>query len=294
MTAQATPTHWARVMLLMLVQGLLVAAGQATEPKAFEHVRGSFEFDAGEGAPPVHVWYYRPAHASSKSRVLFLMHGSSRTGEEAREIGAAFAEDHDAVLLVPEFREKDYPSDRYAFGNMSDAGGHLQPDARWGFILVERLFDHVRQKLRLRARTYDIIGHSAGGQFVHRLVLFLPSARFRRAVASSPGRYAFPTLRQPFPYGLGGSGIDAVRLATAFGRDFVLLLGDRDTTDTEREPAAMLQGANRFARGLRFFATATEEARALNSRLAWRLKIVRGADHTPAPMVGVALKEVLE
>ena len=285
---------WTVVLLLMLAHEPLVASGQATDPAAFGHVRGSFEFDGREGVPPVRVWYYRPAHTSAKSRILFLMHGSSRTGEEARDIGAAFAEDHDFVLLVPEFRERDYPGDRYAFGNMSDAAGRLEAEPKWGFIVVERLFDHVRQTLGLRATTYDIVGHSAGGQFVQRLVLFLPSARFRRAVASSPGRYALPTLRQSFPYGLGGSGIDAERLARAFRRDFILLLGDRDTTDTERESEAMLQGANRFARGLRFFATATEEARALNSALAWRLRIVGGADHTPVPMVRAALVEVLE
>jgi poly(3-hydroxybutyrate) depolymerase len=284
---QSLPARWALLALVMLAYAPLVAAVQATESKAFEHDRGSFEFDAGRGVPPVCV-------SLSTSRVLFLMHGSSRTDEEAREMGAAFAKDHNFVLLVPEFRERDYPGDRYAFGNMSDEAGHLQPEGRWGFTVVERLFDHVRQKLGVAAAAYDIVGHSAGGQFVHRLVLFCPSARFRRAVASSPGRYAFPTLRQPFPYGLGGSRVDAARLGKAFGRDFVLLLGQRDTTDRDREPAAMLQGANRFARGLRFFATATEEARALNSELGWRLKIVEGADHTPSPMVKAALNEVLE
>ena len=283
------------VLLLILDRGPLVVSDQAADPKAFEDVRGSFEFDGGEGlAPPVRVWYYRAAHASAKSQVLFLMHGSSRTGEQARDIGAAFAEEHDFVLLVPEFRERDYPGDRYAFGNMSDAAGRLQTEPKWGFTLVERLFDHVRQTLGLSATTYDIVGHSAGGQFVQRLVLFLPSARFRRAVASSPGRYAFPTFRQSFPYGMGGSGIDSAGLATAFRRDFILVLGDRDTTDAEREAAAMQQGANRFARGLRFFATATEEARAMNTELAWRLRIVVGADHTPVPMVRAALGELLE
>jgi len=286
--------RWAVVLLLVFALEPLVASNQATDSTAFGQPRGSFEFDSREGVPSVRVWYCRPARTSAKSRILFLMHGSSRTGEEARDIGAAFAEDHDFVLLVPEFREKDYPRDRYAFGNMSDAAGRLQPERKWGFIVVERLFDHVRETLGLKETTYDIVGHSAGGQFVQRLVLFLPSARFRRAVASSPGRYAFPILRQSFPYGLGGSGIDAERLTTAFRRDFVLLLGDRDTTDTEREPEAMRQGANRFARGLRFFAAATEEARALNSALAWRLRIVKGADHTPAPMVRAALAEVVE
>jgi poly(3-hydroxybutyrate) depolymerase len=270
-----------------------MAAGQPTESKAFEHVRGSFEFD-DKGAPPVRVWYYRPAEVTSDARVLFLMHGGSRTGEEARNVGAPFAEAHGLVLLVPEFRARDYPGDRYAFGNMSDEAGRLQAQSKWGFLVVERLFDQVRQQLGLSATTYDIIGHSAGGQFVHRLVLFLPSARFGRAVACSPGRYAFPTLRQSFPYGLGGSGINRVGLAKAFARELVLLLGDRDTIDTEREPAAMLQGANRFARGLRFFATATEEARALNATLAWRLRIVNGADHTPGPMVSAAFDEVFD
>jgi poly(3-hydroxybutyrate) depolymerase len=293
-TLQSTSALRAFVLLLLLVHKPFAAAAQATEPKPFERVRGSFEFDGEEGAPPVRVWYYRPSQPSPKSRVLFLMHGSSRTGEEALNIGAAFARDHDFVLLVPEFRERDYPGDRYAFGNMSDGAGHLQPEAKWGFTVIERLFDLTRQRFGLGATTYDIIGHSAGGQFVHRLVLFLPAARFRRAIASSPGRYAFPTQAQSFPYGLGGSGIDAARLATAFGRDFVLLLGDRDTTDREREPAAMFQGANRYARGLRFFATATEEARALSTALAWRLGIVNGADHAPAPMVRTSLEAVLE
>jgi pimeloyl-ACP methyl ester carboxylesterase len=282
------------VAALGLLPPQILVTAPAQEPRAFQDARGSFEFDGDGEAPAVRVWYYRPARLSAKSHVLILMHGSSRTGQEGRDIGATFAEDHDFVLLVPEFREKDYPGDRYAFGNMVDTEGRVQAKTKWGFSLVERLFDHVRQMLALSATTYDLVGHSAGGQFVQRLVLFLPSARFRRAVASSPGRYAFPSLRLAFPYGLAGSGTDGKRLARAFSRDFVLVLGDRDTTDTEREPSAMLQGANRFARGLRFFAAATEEARASGSPLAWRLRIVRDADHTPGPMVRFALREVLE
>jgi pimeloyl-ACP methyl ester carboxylesterase len=65
--------------------------------------------------------------------------------------------------------------------------------------VIERLFDHVRQTLGISATTYDIVGHSAGGQFVERLVLFLPSARFRRAVASSPGDTPFLPSANPSP-----------------------------------------------------------------------------------------------
>jgi len=55
----------------------------------------------------------------------------------------------------------------------------------------------------------------------------------------------------------------------------------------------MKEGTNRFARGLRFFATATEEANALHVPLAWRLRIVQGADHSPRPAVAAGFEELL-
>jgi hypothetical protein len=71
--------------------------------------------------------------------------------------------------------------------------------------------------------------------------------------------------------------------------DFILILGDRDTVDRDREPATMAQGRNRFARGLRFFAAATEEANALGVPLRWQLQILRGVDHDPTRVVRTAL-----
>jgi hypothetical protein len=55
----------------------------------------------------------------------------------------------------------------------------------------------------------------------------------------------------------------------------------------------MSQGSNRFARGPRFFATATEEASALKVPLAWRLRIVYGVDHSPRTAVQAAFEELL-
>jgi hypothetical protein len=134
------------------------------------------------------------------------------------------------------------------------------------------------------------VGFSGGAQFVHRLVLFVPEARFRRAVAASAGRYAFPTWSARFPYGLAGSPVERGELAKAFSRDLVVLLGDRDIVDRERERDAMMQGTNRFARGLRFFATATEEAIRLDVPLRWQLRIVHDVEHAPVPMVRAALQ----
>ena len=76
----------------------------------------------------------------------------------------------------------------------------MLPKSVWALTAIERLFDIVRDELGLNRPNYDIVGFSGGAQFVHRLVLFLPEARFRRAVAASAGRYAFPSWSEKFPY----------------------------------------------------------------------------------------------
>ena len=282
------------IILLSVLSGCARAQGSGDQ-ELFKAPIGSFVFDAslGNPAPAMTVWYYRPDNVEPSARVVFLMHGSSRTGQEARDIGALYAKKHDFVLLAPEFSEKDYPGDMYAFGHMLGSDGALLPESMWAFTTIERIFDRVRTGFRLSTKTYDILGHSAGGQFVHRLVLFAPHLRFRRAVASSPGRYALPDMSERFPYGFNGTSLDASVLAQAFSKDFVLVLGDQDTDDRVREMEAMTQGGNRFARGLRFFATATEEANILKAPLAWRLRIVYGADHSPRPALHAGFEELL-
>jgi poly(3-hydroxybutyrate) depolymerase len=273
---------------------LAATAQDKRPPVALSDTMGSFTFVEPHAADgPMTVWYYRPRPLRAEAQIVFVMHGSSRTAQAARDIGAVYGRHHGSVVLAPEFSERHYPGDTYAFGNMVDSRGQLLAESRWGLSAIEHLFDAVRQAAGLTTSSYDIVGHSAGGQFVHRLVLFVPGARFRRAVATSPGRYAFPSLTVAFPYGLHGTAIDSAALVHALSRDFVLLLGDRDTEDRSREPEAMSQGRNRLARGLRFFAAATDAANQLNAPLAWRLVILHDANHSPRPMVQAGLQELL-
>jgi quercetin dioxygenase-like cupin family protein/poly(3-hydroxybutyrate) depolymerase len=261
----------------------------------FEEPVGSFVFDAslGNPAPPLTIWYYRPDTVRPGTRVVFLMHGDSRSGQVARDWGARYGKKHDFIVIAPEFSEKEYPGDTYTFGNMLGPDGKLLPESMWASATIERVFDKICEQLQLSAESYDILGHSGGGQIVHRLVLFAPHLHFRRAVAVSPGRYAFPRMSETFPYGLKGAPLESSALARAFSRDFVLVLGDRDTDDRARESEAMAQGSNRFARGLRFFAAATEQANALKVPLAWRLRIAHGLDHSPAPAVEAGFEQLL-
>ena len=219
------------------------------------------------------------------------MHGSdSQTARQACGLASPYIEPLNAIVLAPQFAEEYFPGDAYMFGNMIDAAGNVLPKSAWALTAVERLFDMVRDEMGLHRTEYDIVGFSGGAQFVHRLALFVPEARFRRAVAASAGRYAFPSWSEKFPYGLDGSPIDRMHIPKAFARDLVVLLADRDITDREREPGSMAQGTTRFARGLRFFATATDEAAGLGVPLRWQLRIVPGVDHSPVTMVRAALE----
>jgi len=254
---------------------------------------GHFQFTDPATSHPITVWFCRAPAIASDTRIVFVMHGSeSRTARQACDIASTYVQAHKAIVLAPQFAEEYYPGDAYMFGNMVDASGRPLPRSGWAFTVIEDLFDLVRAELGLSQTQYDIVGFSGGAQFVHRLVLFAPETRFRRAVAASAGRYALPSWAEQFPYGLAGGPLERKMLPLAFSRDLVLLLGDQDVTDRERDAASMAQGKTRFARGLRFFAAAVDEAAELKVTLRWQLRLVPGVDHSALPMVRSALEEL--
>ena len=300
--AETASPRWSDlVRLAILTVPMLVgapAAAQKAAPLALTDTLGSFEFKDMRGDPsrPVRVWYYRPSTASRADRVVFLLHGSSRTGKQAQDLGAPFARKHNFSLIAPEFSQEHFPDTVYDFGGVAGMDGRVRADSMWTLSVIEHLFDAVKAAVPVRDSTYDIVGHSAGGQFTHRLVLLMPHARFRRAVVSSPGRYVFPVSTVPWPYGLGGSPADSSSVRRAFQRDVVVIVGDNDVADQVRDWGAptTAQGKNRFARALRFYAAASEEAFARGVPLAWRLRVVNGVDHDPPKMVRAALQTLID
>ena len=196
-----------RGLVAVNVRGLavaiqLVAAGCATQspqPQSqlpdptHEMEVGDLEFrdERGRSARHIRVWYARPIDAGPQTPTVFILHGDSRIGQLARDVGASHARRHRLIVVAPEFTQEHYPDDAYDFGGVV-RGGALQPRREWALLLIEHLFDHLCKRWSLTSMSYDILGHSAGGQFVQRLVLFVPEARFRRAVASGPGTLAFP------------------------------------------------------------------------------------------------------
>jgi pimeloyl-ACP methyl ester carboxylesterase len=197
------------------------------------------------------------------------------------------------VLVVPEFSDKDFPGAAcYNLGFVLDDQGRGQPRERWSFSVIETLFDAVRAMTGTRVETYDLYGHSAGAQFVHRYLMFVPEARVGQAIAANAGWYTMPDTGVEFPYGLGASGVSESDLRRALGRRLTVLLGTDDTEpqhpNLRRGPEAMAQGEHRLDRGKAFLKAAEATAADMKIPLGWRLRLVDGVGHDNGAMAGPA------
>ena len=63
---------------------------------------------------------------------------------------------------------------------------------------------------------YHVFGHSAGGQFAHRFLMFKPNSRLDKMVASGSGWYTVPNLDFNFPYGFKKSPLESLFLNNLF------------------------------------------------------------------------------
>jgi poly(3-hydroxybutyrate) depolymerase len=241
------------------------------------------------------VWTYRPADLTANDRIVFVLHGVKRNADVYRDNWIEYAKTHRFLLVVPEMTEAQFPGDAgYNFGNMVDAAGVAKPPSEWAWASMERVFDAVKAGTGSSRETYSIFGHSAGAQFVHRLVTFADNPRVDAAIAANAGWYTLPRFSQPFPYGLLNSPADEVRVKANFAKPLVILLGERDVDSNDpnlrRNVSADEQGITRLARGRHFFRTAEAEALRLKTPLNWTLEVVPGVAHDNVGMVAAAVR----
>jgi len=238
--------------------------------------------------------YAPPACAAKPCPLLIAVHGMGRNAKSARDAWKAAADQAGFLVLAPRFDNDQFPSRLFQQG-----GVRGEPDkAKWTFGLIERLFDAARASGRVAGNSYTIFGHSAGAQFVHRMIMLMPEARIATAAVANAGYYTLPALtgERAYPYSLKGTpGADAT-LARAFAKPMLVMLGDNDIDPNHHQlnksRGAEEQGPTRFARGQHFMAAATEEARRLGVPLRWREIDVPGVAHQQTGMAKAAAAEL--
>jgi pimeloyl-ACP methyl ester carboxylesterase len=238
--------------------------------------------------------------------VVFIMHGANRNADDYLRRFRPMAERYGALAIAPEFPKSLYgpDSEPYTLGlgkGKTPSGGTFQPQ-KWRnshdyvYSEIEHLFESLRRQLDLETCSYRIWGHSAGAQFVHRLITFLPDARVESAVAANAGFYTMPTMgsgedaRYFMPYGLQGSPVSHEQLARLFAAPLSVLIGELDLDDSGSKRSvrntwqANAQGPNRRLRAGAYYAAAKEEARKMGVKFAWRFAEVPGAGHKSREM----------
>ena len=268
---------------------VLMAPAQAAEP-----ARGRFVFDGWAG-PPLPVWYQLPDTVTADTPVVVVMHGVNRDADRYRDKWAGLARRYDMIVVVPEFSAAAFPGSRgYNTGFLTEEDGTPRPPALWSFAAIEPLFDAVRARFGTRVSRYTLYGHSAGAQFVHRFVMFMPEARLAQAISANAGWYTMPDPEGPFPYGLAGAPLPPAALPRALGQPMVVLLGTADTDvndpNLRTTPEANRQGPHRFARGQSFLAEGRAAAARLDVPFGWTLEEVPGVGHSNGRMAEAAAR----
>jgi len=245
------------------------------------------------------VYLTRPVNLPPDRPVVLVMHGSGRNAEEHRDQWHELALENDFLLVVPEFRERQFAgADAYELGHVFDAAGGVRPAAEWSFSAIEPIFEEVRRRFGMTSTGYAIYGHAAGAEFVHRFLLHVPGARVTHAVVANAGWYTMPVYNVAFPYGLRNSLVTPADLAAVLSEPVTILLGEQDIDplhpSLNRQPEAMLQGSHRFARGQAFFDAAAHASARLGVPFGWQLVTVPGANHDKRRMAPAAIPWLLE
>lgn len=236
---------------------------------------------------------YRAAGHTPDRPVVIVMHGMGRNGDEYCDAWVPAADRHGLLIVAPTFPSESWPGSRlYNDGHVREEDGAVRPRASWSNAIPATVFGWLRAAgLTTRERPM-LWGHSAGGQFVHRLVALQGADGFEAIGAANAGWYTAPTLDRPYPEGLGGLGQDDAAIVRWLAAPMVIFAGDQDIDTTAdnlpRHAAALAQGPNRFARAHAMLATGQDEAARRGVPCGWSVVVVPGVGHEGMVMSAAA------
>lgn len=267
----------------------------------------TFKSYAPLASKPVKTYYFIPEEGDVKDmKVLFAMHGADRNGIYQVQNWKDVAEDKGVIVIAPLFTTALYPVLDYQYGGVSNSStGYVKRDkSLWTYNIIEALFDYFKEKTGNKSEKYDLWGHSAGGQFSHRMTLFMPFARYDRIVCSNSGFYTIPDLNglsngtntYVFPYSIKGTDVTEDDLKKYFSLDLTVHLGTADLATTKEEDSSLpvtagakAQGACRLERGHFFYEYAKRLAEEMDTPFNWKIAEVPGVAHSSRRMIQTGL-----
>ena len=243
----------------------------------------------------------RPRDFGPNTPVLLIHHGVARNGAAYRDYWLENVDEAGILAISIEFPEESFPEYLwYNFGNLHTKDGTTNPRALWTFGIDDRLFGAMRAQGITQRQRYGVFGHSAGGQFVHRMLSFGYRDRVAVAVSANAGTYAMPDLAIPWPFGLGEVGLTPDSLKPVLEFPIVVMAGTNDTKTTgkffPKGPRSLRQGAHRHERAHNYVRMGHDAAASMGTICRWTAIDVPGVGHSgkgmsaaAAPIVSLAL-----
>ena len=267
---------------------------QNTPVIPIENLTGTGFFEYSDYSPfngkLLKIYYHIPENSDTNTEIVFAFHGNGRNAKDYRDAMILKSNQYNFIIIAPEFSYSNFPGgDKYNLANVYVDGDNPTPSTlndedEWTFSVVEPLFDYFKNLQNNSSLKYHIFGHSAGGQFVHRFLMFKTNTRTDKVIISAPGWYTCTDYSATFPYGFSNSILENISLENLFDNNLTLLIGDLDNDPNasalRHNEYADAQGLNRFDRANYFFNKANEIAVDSNIIFQWSLVINQGADHS--------------
>ena len=283
--------------------------------------KGSGDFNIfggiGHEQDTIQVFYHKPKKFNANSKILLVIPGAGRNADDYRDSWVEASEKYNILIVSPSYAEEQYNFGAYHLGgivkvldlktgisfekgsnrvHMDESVDRFNVDLnseQWLFNDFDRLFEMVVKTVSSTQKTYDIFGHSAGGQILHRFALLFPNSKANRILASNAGSYTLPDFNADFPFGLQDVSINEEQLKKSFKKSLVVFLGEEDNENETgglilRSPTIDKQGTHRFSRGNYFYNKSKAKAKELNGSFNWKLHVVSGIGHNQREMAKAA------
>ena len=271
---------------------------------------GIFLIDGGDGNEnkTIAIYYHRPENFRPDSKILIVLPGAGRNADSYRDAWVEESERYSVLILSPEYSEEEYGfGDYHICGIMKNINlekcveyvegtniAKLDEDefnfdlnlnkAEWMFKDFDRLFDMVANSINSIQKNYDIFGHSAGGQILHRMAIFNPVSKADRIIAANSGFYTLPSTDFKMPFGIKNIGITEEDLKRSFANKLIIFCGELDNENETggtllRSETADKQGLHRLERGNYFFKFSNLKAEELGAEFNWEISVAPNVGH---------------
>lgn len=286
---------------------------------------GSYTFKPGleDYKASIDIFYYVPKGFGEDTSVIIVVPGAGRNAGDYRDSWIKNAEKYNLLVLSPSYPKKYFDFAAYHLGGMVNqlelknpkvetidgriskyrmndediTFSFVNDNSRWIFEDFDRIFSSVKPIIGAKQTTYDLFGHSAGGQILHRYAIFKKSSKANRIVAANSGFYTLPDETTQYPFGTLGTSVSGLDINESFSNHLIILLGESDNANEKRgtmlhTPASDRQGLGRYERGTYFYRNSEKLAQSAKAVFNWKIKTVANVGHDYRKM-GEAAAELL-